>query len=253
MEDLLLLKYPAKAEKITALRGMGVADDEIESAMKDRIRGLLDQGVSHAEVNDALGFTEAQRSRVNEASRNNALEFVGRTWEMGHGEAKSLFETAETHNVPLHSLLNTPDMVKAIKEKDLGPLHERPTVEAFVAQNPGFARIDSPVYRTVGGVASGFLASEATFWRGVEWLTHWDKAKQWGDSLMDMSTSVSKSVMEGKDPNLWDATMQGLGSTAFFLIPGMIAGYGVGAPSWAILERLWRCLSTGYRWSFTPR
>lgn len=222
MQDLLTLKYPAKADNIQSLRAMGVADDEIESGMRGKIASMLDLGASMKEVNDSLGFGEVQRARLQQAERDAAVESIGHIWNAGH-----VLEEAKETGVPLSAALNLPEMLKAAREKDVGVLHERPAFEEFVAKNPGFRRLNAGGVRAIGGVAAGFLASEGTLYRGVEWLTHWDKAREWGDQLTDMSSSLTKGILEGSDPNLWDSVMQGLGSTAFFMIPGMIAAKAV--------------------------
>jgi hypothetical protein len=71
------------------------------------------------------------------------------------------------------------------------------------------------------------MTATGGFSRSMEWLTGWEAARSFADRLENASSNLSSELLEGNDPNLWDAFWQGSGSLAFYLLPSMLVAKGV--------------------------
>ena len=86
--------------------------------------------------------------------------------------------------------------------------------------------------RTVGGIVVGLMNTGQSMAAGGEYLTDileledaHKTAKSMADQMEQGAGEFYDMVMQGRDPDLWDSIMQGIGSTATFLFFGrMVAG-----------------------------
>lgn len=220
MIDTLLLKYPTKANKINNLRSLGVSDDDIEKGMQEKISGLMEQGVTMPEINQALGFDETTRSKLFQAKIDNTLEYVSTWWKVGPEKAKEALDFSQKRNVPVNSVMA---MGSIPKEE---PFDLRKAVKKDYMYEGKFDDDTKRVMRNISGISAGIYASAGSFARGIEWITGWDNAKNVADYLYGQAEKTANLYKDPGDNELWDDVMSGLGSTVMFLVPGMIVGKG---------------------------
>ena len=111
-------------------------------------------------------------------------------------------------------------------QSDVGP-----RFEWNEALNDAVASGTKSVYhRTLGGMMVGYLASVEGMVRGGAWLSHvagwhdgYDKAANLADLIADGDEGLSAMNYADNAPNLWDSFMQGVGSNAAYMMPGVFA------------------------------
>jgi len=229
MEDLLLLQYPSMANRIKKARDLGFSDEEIGQELTGRVERARAQGFSELEINQELGVTEQTRTLLQEAKRNNALETISEAYELTIPRARKALEK-KVHP----ALMTDEEIVRRMEEEDkqiqVGPMHERPSVETLRTHSAFWRNVNDPAVgatnRAVGGLVAGFMTATGGFSRSMEWLTGWDAAKNFADRLEGASQSLTSELTDGADPNLWDAFWQGSGSLAFYLLPAMAVAKG---------------------------
>lgn len=259
-EDLLSLSYPAFAPRINEARSKGFSDDEIEKTLTDRRETALASGFDESEINSALGITRETRMKYIRTVLAGRDELDAVMLGMSPDELAAAYEQARKAGVPRSaadaftsrqrmshesnvSLLSdyvdiAEDRQKSGKEydrgkysldvlnKDAGPRFEwnRSVNEAVSAGT------NNTFKRTLGGMTVGFLSSTEGIARGGAYLAHvfgwqegFDSAANFADQIADGTDEFAALNYKGINQNLWDAAMQGLGSQAAFLIPGIFA------------------------------
>lgn len=259
-EDLLSLSYPAFAPRIGEARSKGFSDDEIEKTLTDRREAALASGFDESEINSALGITRETRMKYIRTVLAGRDELDAVMLGMSPDELAAAYEQARKAGVPRSaadaftsrqrmshesnvSLLSdyvdiAEDRQKSGKEydrgkysldvlnKDAGPRFEwnRSVNEAVSAGT------NNTLKRTLGGMTVGFLSSTEGIARGGAYLAHvlgwqegFDSAANFADLIADGTDEFAALNYKGINQNLWDAAMQGIGSQAAFLIPGIFA------------------------------
>lgn len=95
MEDLLILKYPNKAEDIRWNREQGYSDDEIDSEYKRRWHINLYNGYSTGEIEQAYGVSRESKKRYLSAVKNERKRVMSEAFEIS---PKDLEETTQMAN-----------------------------------------------------------------------------------------------------------------------------------------------------------
>ena len=230
MEDLLLLEYPSMANRIKKARELGFSDDEIGKELQGRVERARAKGFSELEISQGLGVTEESRSLLQEARKTNALETISEAYDLTIPRARKALEKK------IHpAVLTDEEIARRMEEEDkqvqVGAMHDRPSVETLRTHSRFWRDLNDPAIgatnRAVGGMVAGFATAAGGFSRGLEWLTGWEAARSFADRLEWAGQSLGTEILEGSDPNLWDAFWQGSGSMAFFLLPGMAVGKAV--------------------------
>lgn len=230
MEDLLSLQYPSMVNRIKRARELGFSDEEIDKEISSRIERARAKGFSEFEINQGLGVTEQSRSLLQEAKRKNAMKFISEAYDLTIPRAQKALDNK------IHPALLTDDEIarrveEESKQIQVGPMHERPSVETLRTHSAFWRKVDDPAIgatnRALGGLVTGFMTATGGFSRSMEWLTGWEAARSFADRLENASSNLSSELLEGNDPNLWDAFWQGSGSLAFYLLPSMLVAKGV--------------------------
>jgi len=95
MEDLLILKYPNKAEDIRWNREQGYSDDEIDSEYKRRWHINQYNGYSTGEIEQAYGVSRESKKRYSSAVKNERKRVMSEAFEIS---PKDLEETTQMAN-----------------------------------------------------------------------------------------------------------------------------------------------------------
>ena len=219
--------------------------------------GHIKEGFYQNEEKVKKGEKETTDDILDEVIREESKGTPDFDWS-DYGKPEGQQEQAEDTVKPqglIDRIMNAAAPARRDALSDIGALHERGENRSPLAE-----KINRPAEDILGQVPSGFLGSAASTARGLEWLTDGnlgnsaigngsgglvssirepEKAKQdkaniisglaskAADDLDSASRNVQDSFTRGRNPNLWDKIWNGVGSSAFFLIPGALAGKGL--------------------------
>lgn len=220
MEDILILKYPTKGEKIRKLRSMGVSDSDIESGMKAKISDLKNAGIPTSDINEALGIDNSQRLKIAKAHIGNTMEFMGDIFKMTPEQVEQTYRKSAATGLPINTVAMRPDI------PDPKPIDLREMMKSDKNLDRNWIYKDAntrTILRNISSVSSGLYSTAGSMVSSVEWLTGFDAAGKAADFLYKQA-EVTGNMYVGKDGhNLMDQVFQGFGSTAMFLLPGKLA------------------------------